>query len=432
MESKEKIKSVKEYVNTAGLGAFTALCIVQTILCIRWLVSNFEIKKFLCLVLLFLTVSFLLITIINKVIGSEAKIYCILPVALYAATLPTTVSVHFDATLFGICTSLLLLLLTLSIRYFYGEHERRLYQLLGILVILVLLCYLNRASFWVGVAESFLFLTIQLIRNIGIRRKNIGDKSWRNTLLLFCILIIIMLLPQYCTYNNIKHTLYHQPIEEQLAARVIVPYLEYEKTEKNDEYLLGVIRNDDYGFGHPYRNFKQIIHRYEEDNLDMDTIWKNLYKNAYYRYRKTIVKRYIRDVLRGYAAPFTVGYEMKSESLVSHHGFYFGLFEKEAPSASNAYMKFGLAGLLVTALFVLIQTIVRIIENIVKGKYKIKLEEGSHKKIEAVLITIFLGLLWTAFQTLFSLEGTSYAVSIGSTIIWIVFTSFLWYPKKSH
>lgn len=442
MKSQEKIKSVKEYIDTIGISAFTALCLVQTVLAVYWLVNNlvvvengaktvFRYKELISVIFMFATALFLLMTIVKKVIGSKVKIYCIIPIALYIVTLPTVMSVHFDSTLFAICVSLLLLLLTFTVRYFYGEHERRLYQLLGILAILILLSYLNRPSFWAGIAETFLFLTIQLIRNIGIRRKNIGDKSWRNTLLLFCILIIIMLLPQYCTYNNIKHTLYHQPLEEQVAARVIVPYLEYEKNEKHDEYLLGVIRNADYGLGHPYRNFKKIIHRYEEDNLDMDTIWKNLYKNAYYRYKKTIVKRYVRDVLRGFAAPFITGYEMKSERLVSHHGYYYGLFEKEAPYASNIYMKFSLGGLFMVCILTLLQTIARTVNNAVQGKYKIKLEEGRHKKIEAVLLTIFLGLIWTAFQTLFSLEGTSYTVSIGSTIIWVICTSFIWYPTKT-
>ncbi|MCR4649942.1 MAG: hypothetical protein K5776_12785 [Lachnospiraceae bacterium] len=439
-KKKENNGSFLQYLNIAGAACLTGLTAVQTVLAILWLSKNmfagengksvvFHYKETGSFVLMGAVFFFLLQNIVKKVIGAEVKFWHYATVALYVMTLPVVLSINFNATLYAVCISFLLLHVLFSLSYFYGNHERRLYELIGIFAILLVLSYLNRAAFWTGVIETFLFLTIQLVRNIKIRRKNIGDKSWRNTLLLFCILIIIMLLPQYCTYNNIKHTLYSQSLEEQLSARIIVPYLEYEKKDGAEEYLLGVIRNADYGYGHPYRNFKNIIHRYEEDGLDMDTIWKNLYSNAYYRYRKSIVKRYLRDFARGLASPFLTESEMHSEMLVTHHGYYYGLFEENAEYISNIYMKFSLFALLCVSAAVLLQTIALLIIDAVKGKFKLKIEEGRHKRIEAVLLIACLGITMTAIQTLFSLEGTSYVSGMASILTCFLIATLTWFRR---
>ena len=438
---KKKTKPFIEYTNIIGTGAFVALTLVQSVFAIIWLSLNtfageegsktlFRYKGLGSLVIMALVLFLLAHTMIKNVMGCNIKAIYYIVFVVYMISLPITISVNFDATLFAVCLSLLFLLLTFALRYFYGEHERRLFHLIGIFVILIVLSYLNRAAFWTGVSEAFLFLTIQLIRNIGIRRKNISDKSWRNTLLLFCILIIIMLIPQYCTYNNIKHTLYHQSIEEQLSARILVPYMDYEMNESNNEYLLGVIRRADYAKGHSYRDFKRIIHRYEEDGLDMDTIWKNLYTNVYYRYKKTIAKRYAKDLLNGYAAPFLIKDEMHSEEIVTHHGFYYGQFERNTPILSDTYMRFALTGLFAVIAVFVVQGASVVIIDLVKGKYKVRLEEGSHKIIEAIVLVAFLSLVCTALQTLFGLEGTSYVVSFGSTLSWIVFSLFIFFRNK--
>lgn len=443
MDKKTKTKNFLEYLNTAGIAAFCALTLVQTVLAVSWLVKNifapkngkefyFHYKETGSLVFMAAVVFILTMTIVKKVAGSKTKFFCYGTVVLYVMTLPTVLSVNFNATLYAICVSILMLLVFFALRYFYGDHTRRLWCLIGIFALLVVLSYLNRGAFWIGVFITFLFLTITLIRNIGIKGRNMADKSWRNTLLLFCILVIIMLMPQYFTYNNINHTLYYQPTKEQIAARVIIPYLDYEKDEKNEEYLLGVIRNADYDSGHSYRNFKKIIHRYEEDNLDMDVIWKNLYTNAYYRYKKTIAKRYIRDVVRGLFAPLLVESEMKSETLVTHHGYYYAAFEENCPKLADTYFSFGLKGLFVTSIIILIQCVTIGIIRISKIKQAFKPEEGKHKKTEAVVLVLCLGISWTVVQTLFALEGTSFVSSIGSTVIWILLSSFIWFRNKEN
>ena len=441
MESKTNNKNFLDYLNTVGIAAFSALTLVQSVLAVSWLVKNifapkngkefyFHYKETGSLVFMAAVVFILTMTIVKKVVGSKMKFYCYGTVVLYVMTLPTVLSVNFNATLYAICVSILMLLVFFGLRYFYGVHTRRLWCLIGIFALLVVLSYLNRGSFWIGVFITFLFLTITLIRNIGIKGRNMADKSWRNTLLLFCILVIIMLMPQYFTYNNINHTLYHQPAKEQIAARVIIPYLDYEKDEKNEEYLLGVIKNADYDSGHSYRNFKKIIHRYEEDKLDMDVIWENLYKNAYYRYKNTIAKRYVRDVVRGLFAPVLVESEMKSETLVTHHGYYFASFEENCPKLADTYFSFGLKGLFVTSIIILIQCVTIGIIRISKIKQAFKPEEGKHKKTEAVVLVLCLGISWTVVQTLFALEGTSFVSSIGSTIIWVLLSSFIWFNNK--
>ena len=441
MESKTNNKNFLDYLNTVGIAAFSALTLVQTVLAVSWLVKNifapkngkefyFHYKETGSLVFMAAVVFILTMTIVKKVAGSKTKFFCYGTVVLYVMTLPTVLSVNFNATLYAICVSILMLLVFFGLRYFYGVHTRRLWCLIGIFALLVVLSYLNRGSFWIGVFITFLFLTITLIRNIGIKGRNMADKSWRNTLLLFCILVIIMLMPQYFTYNNINHTLYHQPAKEQIAARVIIPYLDYEKDEKNEEYLLGVIKNADYDSGHSYRNFKKIIHRYEEDKLDMDVIWENLYKNAYYRYKNTIAKRYVRDVVRGLFAPVLVESEMKSETLVTHHGYYFASFEENCPKLADTYFSFGLKGLFVTSIIILIQCVTIGIIRISRIKQAFKPEEGKHKKTEAVVLVLCLGILWTVVQTLFALEGTSFVSSIGSTIIWVLLSSFIWFNNK--
>ena len=443
MDKKTKTKNFLEYLNTAGIAAFCALTLVQTVFALSWLAKNifapkngkefyFHYKETGSFVLMAAVVFILTMTIVKKVAGSKTKFFCYGTVVLYVMTLPTVLSVNFNATLYAICVSLLMLLVFFALRYFYGDHTRRLWCLIGIFALLVVLSYLNRGAFWIGVFITFLFLTITLIRNIGIKGRNMADKSWRNTLLLFCILVIIMLMPQYFTYNNINHTLYHQPTKEQIAARVIIPYLDYEKDEKNEEYLLGVIRNADYDSGHSYRNFKKIIHRYEEDNLDMDVIWKNLYTNAYYRYKKTIAKRYIRDVVRGLFAPLLVESEMKSETLVTHHGYYYAAFEENCPKLADSYFSFGLKGLFVTALIILGQALVSAVIRLSALKQELKPEEGKHKKIEAVVLVLCLGISWTVVQTLFALEGTSFVSSIGSTIVWVLLSSFIWFENKEN
>ncbi len=439
-KKKENSKPFLQYLNIAGAACFTGLTAIQTVLAVIWLSKNifagengksvvFHYKEIGSFVFMGVVMFFLVQNIVKKVIGCEVRFFQYLSVMIYVMTLPVVLSINFNATLYAVCLSLLLLLVLFSLRYFYGIHEHRLYELIGVFAILLVLSYLNRAAFWTGVIETFLFLTIQLIRNIKIRRKNMGDKSWRNTLLLFCILIIIMLLPQYCTYNNINHTLYHQSFEEQLAARVIVPYLEYEKKDKAEEYLLGVIRNADYGYGHPYRNFKNIIHRYEEDGLDMDTVWKNFYSNAYYRYRKSIAKRYLRDFARGLASPFLIESEMHSDMLPTHHGYYYGLFEENAEDISGNYMKFSLLMLEGVSAAVFVQTLALIISDIVKGKFKLKIEEGRHKRIEAVLLIACFGITMTAIQTLFSLEGTSYVSGMAPILTWFLIATFTWFRR---
>lgn len=438
-ENKGRTKII-EYLNIIGTAFFAAVTLVQSVMAVIWIANNlfagengktmvFHYKELGIFVAMTATVFLLLRTIVLNVLECKVKFIYYAFVTAYIMSIPTVLGVVFNSSLFAVCITLFSLLLFFSLRYFYGTHERRLYYLIGIFVLLAVLSYFNRGAFWCAVIETFVFLTIQLIRNIGIRRKNMADKSWRNTLLLFCILVIIMLIPQYCAYNNIKHTLYTQSIEEQLAARVIVPYVEYEKIEKKDEYLLGVIKNSDYGLGHPYRNFKRIIHRYEEDSLDMDLIWNNLYKNAYYRYKKTIAKRYARDVIRGALAPFVTEKDMHSSTLVTHHGFYYVSFEKNAPVFSNIYMKFGLRALFVIALTIALQVAIALVRDLVTGKFKIKLEEGRHKKIEAVVLILCFGITWTLIQTLFSLEGTSFLTSIGSVETWILTASLIWFKN---
>ena len=441
MELKGNNKKIFEYINIAGIAAFYAFTLIQTVFAVIWLAQNvaagengkkivFHYKETGSYVVMAAVVFLLLYTLVKKVIRSRAKFYVYAPVALYIMTLPTVLSVCFNSTLFAGCISVAMLLLYFSLRYFYGVHERRLWFLIGILATLVLLSYFNRAAFWVGIIETFVFLTIQLIRNIRIRGKNIADKSWRNTLLLFCILVIIVLMPQYFAYNHINHTLYHQPAREQLAARLIVPYLDYEKSEKNEEYLLGVIKNVDYDTLHSYRNFKRIIYRYEEDKLDMDAIWDNQYRNAYYRYRNTMVKRYVRDVARGVLSPFLLESEMNSETLVTRHGYYFAEFEKNCPVLSDNYFRFSLKGLFAFTLFIAVQLFAILVIRISKIKQELKPEEGRHGRIEAVIMLFVTGFFWTAIQTLFSLEGTSYVSGIGAVIIWILFSSFIWFPGK--
>ncbi len=443
MDKKEKTKSIIKYLNIVGMAAFTAVTAVQTVLGIIWISKNlfvsegaktsvFRYKGLGTEVIMFAACVLLLYTVIKDVLGQKKPLACCIIVALYITTLPIVLSVNFDVTLFGVCIALLLFQLVFLLRYFYGQHERRLFLLAGNLVVLVLLSYLNRAAFWIGIFETFVFLTIQLIRNIGIRRKNIGDKSWRNTLLLFCILIIIMLTPQYCEYNNIKHTLYSQSVKEQLAARVLVPYIEAETRANQNQYILGVIRKEDFSLGHPYQSFRNIIKRYEKDDLNMDTIWNNLYKNAYYRYRKTIAKRYVRDTARGYLAPFLIKSEMTSEELPVHHGFYFAKFAKHSPALSEVYMKFGLFGLFGVTAFSLVQIIAAVIIDLITKKGKFKLEEGRHKKIEAIILVLFFGMAWTAIQTVFTLEGTSYVSSMGSTLVWLIISSFVWFRDVSR
>ena len=438
-QNKGGIKTT-EYLNIIGTAFFTAVTLIQSVMAVIWIANNlftgengktavFHYKELGIFIAMAATVFWLLRTIALNVLEGKVKFIHYALVTAYIMSIPTVLAVVFNSTLFALCITLFSLLLFFSLRYFYGKHERRLFHLIGVFAVLAVLSYFNRGAFWCGVFETFVFLTIQLIRNIGIRRKNMADKSWRNTLLLFCILVIIMLLPQYCSYNNIKHTLYSQSLEEQLAARVIVPYVEYEKIEVKDEYLLGVIRNADYGLGHPYRNFKRIIYRYEEDNLNMDEIWKNLYKNAYYRYKKTIAKRYARDVIKGILAPFVTESDMHSSTLVTHHGYYYSLFEKNAPEFSNVYMKFGLRALFATALIIALQVVIAIVKDIVTGKFKLKLEEGRHKIIEAVVLILCFGLSWTLVQTLFSLEGSSFLTSIGAVETWILTASLIWFKN---
>ncbi|MCR5848678.1 MAG: hypothetical protein K6G75_11255 [Lachnospiraceae bacterium] len=442
MENKKRSGSIVEYLNIAGTAAAVSFTLVQTVYAIMWFVSDafafggkggfsFHWKEAGSYIFMAAVIFFLTDTVVRKVTDIKVKPFYYIVFVVYTLTIPTVVSVNFNATLQAVCVSLLLLLLSFMLRYFYGRHELRLYYLIGIFAITLVLSYLNRAAFWTGVFESFVFLTIQLIRNINIRRKNIGDKSWRNTLLLFCILIIIMLIPQYCSYNNIKHTLYHQSLKEQLSARFLVPYIEYEKMKTDDEYLLGVIKNIDIDSGHTYRDFKKIMHRYEEDELDMETIWDNLYRNAYYRYRKNMAKEYLRDVVKNCMAPFVLKADMDSNKAETHHGYYYGLFSVDSPVLSDNYFEFGLWGMFVLGTVTVIQILILLIKDIVTGKYRSKIEEGKHRKVEAVMLIVCLSIACTAFQSMFSLKGSSYVSGIGSVIIWVTAAAYTCFSARS-
>ena len=100
---------------------------------------------------------------------------------------------------------------------------------------------------------------------------------------------------------------------------------------------------------------------------------------------------------------------------------------------SNIYMKFGLKALFAFAAAVLVQAAIALVRNLITGKYRLKLEEGRHKKIEAVILVLCFGFTWTLVQTLFSLEGTSYLTSLGAVETWMLTASLLWfknYKKK--
>ena len=197
-----------------------------------------------------------------------------------------------------------------------------------------------------------------------------------------------MLMPQYCNYNNITHTLYKQSVREQLSARFIVPYVEYEKTQKDNEYLLGVIERDDFTVEHPFKKFREIIYRYEQDNLDMDVIWDNLYKNSYYRYRKDAAKKYIRDFASTLFSVFTVLNDMKNPDINTTHGYYVGRFSKGNPVFAYSYFRFGMTAQMVVYICLIIQTAIISVVDFIFGKNKIKIEEGNHRITEAILLML--------------------------------------------
>ena len=148
MEKKIKIKNFLEYLNTAGIAAFSALTLVQTVFAVSWLAKNifapkngkefyFHYKETGSFVLMAAVVFILTMTIVKKVVGSKAKFFCYGTIVLYVMTLPTVLSVNFNATLYAICISLLMLLIFFALRYFYGVHTRRLWCLIGIFALLV-------------------------------------------------------------------------------------------------------------------------------------------------------------------------------------------------------------------------------------------------------------------------------------------------------
>lgn len=439
----DKFKSIMKYPNMVGMAAFTAVTIVQTALFIAWLTKNlvvinsisgkyqFQYKGLGSMILMGVSLFWLLNVLVKKVVGKEMKTNpAIIISTAYVLTIPTIVSINFNTPIYGVCLSLLMLNTIFQCQYFYERHDLRLYRLIAMFAILCELGYLNRTAFWAGLAETFVFLSIQLYRNLKTKRKNIADKSWRNTLLLFCILIIIVLMPQYFNYNNVQAARYNYSVKQQLAARVITPYLELERIEKNEEYLLGVVRAEDYGLGHNYRNFNEIMHRYEMDNLDMDEIWSNLYNNARYRYSKNIVTRYVKNSAKGFFAPFCVLGEMNSKDTITHHGYYYGLFQNNSPVLSNIYMRFGLISLSFISAALLIQLVIKIVLDLLLGKFKARLEAGEHKIIEEILLALCVSVVYLLLQTLFSLEGTSYVTSASATLAWFATSAFLWYEKK--
>ena len=436
-----KINKIKEYANIPASGIFLAYTIIQTILFCVWFAKEAAfivrtagvmslVKESVIILLIFGCMFLSVKNISDLVVKNKLKPYYHIVLALFITTSPLVVSMVVASTVFAVSIIFIMMLLYFCNRYFYGNHEKRLYHIIGVFALLFMLQIVNRAAFWCGEAVTFLFLTIQLIRNIITKRKNISDKSWRNTLLLFCILIIIVLIPQYCNYNNIHHTLYHQSLREQLAARFIVPFVESEKVDGNYEYLLGVIEKDDYAYERSYNSFKEIIHRYEEDELDMDEIWNNLYRNMYYRYFKTAVNRYLKDSTRNLFSAFLIKKEANSIELNSHHGYYYGLFQNASPKLSSIYMSFGIVGICFASVAAFIQALILCVIDMITGKMKSRIASGNHAKIEAVLLILTATITWNFIQTLFSLTGTSYIIGAGALIICYSLIPILWLRNK--
>ena len=441
---KENYKKITKYPNFIGCAAFSGLTLLQTVLCVIWISGNlteisevggnetFRYKALISFALMTASVFLTVMTLIVKVRKREMKMWPYATViTLYIMTLPTVVSVNFDATLFAVCFSLEMLLTVCILLYFYDKHERRLFVLIAMFVVLCVLGYLNRAAFWAGIFESMVFLSIQLYRNLKTKRNNIADKSWRNTLLLFLILIIIMLMPQYFKYNNINGTLYKKSVEQQLSARLVVPYLEKEYMARERDYLLGVIRREDFDPSHGYESFNFLMHRYEEDGLDMEEIWSNLYKNGFHRYKKEMILSYGKNTVKGWLSPLLVYSEMNNSSVKSFHGYYYGLFQNSDPAFADRYMRVGLNGFTVLFIGMIIQMAAALIMDIASGKMKNKLEEGEHRIIEAVVALVCMGAVWTVCQTLFAMEGLSYVVSIGSAITWLAASPLIWIKRQN-
>ena len=118
--------------------------------------------------------------------------------------------------------------------------------------------------------------------------------------------------------------------------------------------------------------------------------------------------------------------EMDSTNVLSHHGHYYSLFQKNNPYISNIYMKFGTYGLMGVTAVLIIQLLGVVILDIVKGKFKLKVETGHHMRIEAVIFIFVLLIFWNVLQTLFALEGVSYIVSIPSTVALLAMIPFAW------
>ena len=100
MDKKTKTKNFLEYLNIAGIAAFCALTLVQTVFALSWLAKNifapkngkefyFHYKETGSFVLMAAVVFILTMTIVKKVAGSKAKFYCYGTVVLYVMTLPT-------------------------------------------------------------------------------------------------------------------------------------------------------------------------------------------------------------------------------------------------------------------------------------------------------------------------------------------------------
>lgn len=93
-------------------------------------------------------------------------------------------------------------------------------------------------------------------------------------------------------------------------------------------------------------------------------------------------------------------------------------------------MRFGLISLSFISAALLIQLVIKIVLDLLLGKFKARLEAGEHKIIEEILLALCVSVVYLLLQTLFSLEGTSYVTSASATLAWFATSAFLWYEKK--
>ncbi len=80
-------------------------------------------------------------------------------------------------------------------------------------------------------------------------------------------------------------------------------------------------------------------------------------------------------------------------------------------------MTFGVIGMCVIITAAFIQAIIICIIDLVTGKMKSRIASGNHAKIEAILLILCAAITWNCFETLFSLEGTSYIIGTGTIIL---------------